>query len=379
MKPLKAMAIFGTRPDAAKMCPLVKEMEACERIEARVCLTGQHREQLRQVIDVFGTRVDYSLDIMRPAQTLFTITADVLGGIEAPLREAAPDIALVHGDTTTSFAAALACFYLNTPVAHVEAGLRTHDPLSPYPEEMSRSLIARIACLHFAPTESNRENLLREGVHGDIFVTGNTSIDAFRTTLRDGHEFSDRELRRLQAAGALEGCRTVALTAHRRENLGRPHEQIFAAVRMLHDALPDTRFIYPIHLNPAVREPARRMLGDLPRVHLVEPLDILDMHNLIRRSRIVMTDSGGIQEEAPHLGVPTLVLRTETERPEGVAAGTLRVAGVETRGVFDAAMELLTDEDAHARMASAANPYGDGRASERIIGHLLDWQERAGL
>ena len=373
------MAIFGTRPDAAKMCPLVKEMEACPGIATTVCLTGQHREQLRQVIDVFGTRVDYSLGIMRPGQTLFTITSEVLGRIEAPLREAAPDIALVHGDTTTSFAAALACFYLRIPVAHVEAGLRTHDPLSPYPEEMSRSLIARIACLHFAPTEKNRENLLAENVGGTVHVTGNTSIDAFRTTLRDGYEFNDPDLRRLKAGGAFDGFRAVALTAHRRENLGRRHEEIFSAVRMLHDALPDSRFIYPMHLNPAVREPARRILGGLARVHLVEPLDLPDMHNLMRLCHIVMTDSGGIQEEAPYLGVPTLVLRTETERPEGVEAGTLRVAGVERRGVFDAAMELFTDAEAHARMANARNPYGDGHASERIVGHLLDWHARPTL
>ena len=367
------MAIFGTRPDAAKMCPLVKEMEARADIETTVCLTGQHREQLRQVIDVFGTRVDYSLGIMRPGQSLFSITSDVLGKIGAPLLEAAPDIALVHGDTSTSFAAALACFYLKIPVAHVEAGLRTHDTLSPYPEEMNRSLIARIACLHFAPTERNRENLLRENVPGAVHVTGNTSIDAFRTTIREGYEFGNADLRRLHGEGAFKGFRTVVLTAHRRENLGKRHEEIFLAVRRLHDAIPDARFIYPMHLNPAVREPARRILGGLGRVHLVEPLDLLDMHNLMRRCYIAMTDSGGIQEEAPHLGVPTLVLRKETERPEGVEAGTLRVAGVESSGVYDAAMELFTDAEAHTRMANAVNPYGDGHASERIIGHLLDW------
>lgn len=369
---MKVFSVFGTRPEAIKMCPLVVQLEENSHIESRVCLTGQHREMLQSVIDAFKTRVDYSLDIMRPQQTLFTITTDILDKIAAPLQREKPDIVLVHGDTSTSFAAALAAFYLKIPVGHVEAGLRTYNPYSPFPEEMNRVLTGHIAALHFAPTEGNRQNLQKENVHGQVFVTGNTVIDALRLSLGARHPFQDKTLAAL-AAARFHGRRVVLLTAHRRENLGAPMEQIFTAVRRLHDDFADTQFIYPVHMNPQVKKPAEDILGGLERVTLLPPLGVTDMHGLIAQSFLVLTDSGGLQEEAPYCNVPVLVLRTETERPAAVKAGTVRVVGVEADTICKAAAKLLTDKAAYAKMANATNPYGDGHASERIVQHLLDW------
>lgn len=366
---MKVMSIFGTRPEAIKMCPLVKELDACPDIESVVCLTGQHREMLQQVIDVFETPVHYSLGIMRPMQDLFTITSDVLQAMAAPLDREKPDIVLVHGDTSTSFCAALASFYKQIPVGHVEAGLRTRNRYSPFPEEMNRTLTGRIAELHFSPTQGNRQNLLEEGVRDGVFVTGNTVIDAFKTTLRKDYVFSQDALNALPFADK----RVILLTAHRRENLGQPMENIFNAVCRLHDTFPDIQFVYPVHMNPRVREPARSILGKLDRVLMTDPVDVADMHNLMARSYMVMTDSGGLQEEAPYCGVPVLVLRTETERPEAVEAGTVRVAGVDSQDIFGAASLLLTDREQYDLMAQAVNPYGDGNASARIVRHLLDW------
>lgn len=368
MKRKKVMSVFGTRPEAVKMCPLVKELEKSGDLESVVCLTGQHREMLQQVIDVFGIRVKYNLDIMRPSQTLTGITVEVLQKIEGVLKEEKPDIVLVHGDTTTSFAVALAAFYQQIPVGHVEAGLRTWCKYSPFPEEMNRELTGRIATLHFAPTENNRRNLKLEGVFADVHVTGNTVLDAFRTTVREDYQFKDRSI----AALDLSGKRCLLMTAHRRENLGEPLRNICRAVKRIVQTFPDVTVVYPVHMNPAVRSVAWDVLGDTERVCLTEPLDVEDMHNLMSRSYLVMTDSGGLQEEAPACGVPVLVLRTETERPEAVEAGTVRVVGVEEESIYTNAAELLTDEKAYAAMAKAVNPYGDGHASERITGILCD-------
>lgn len=366
---MKVLTVFGTRPEAIKMCPLIKELEKTDSVESYVCLTGQHREMLQQVIDVFNIHVDYSLDIMRPDQTLFTITADILKGIEAPLQELRPDVVLVHGDTTSSLAAALSAFYLQIPVGHVEAGLRTNDRYRPFPEEMNRVLTGRIASLHFAPTKLNMDNLINEGVKQNVFLTGNTVIDAFRTTLRDDYVFRSEGLASLD----FNSRRVILLTAHRRENFGQSLENIFRAVCRLHDEFPDVQFVYPVHPNPNVRQPAQHMLGGLSRVLLTAPLDVTEMHNLMARSYLVLTDSGGLQEEAPYCGIPVLVLRTETERPEAVQAGTVALTGVETNNIYNIAARLLTDTLAYAQMAEAINPYGDGHASERIVKHLLDW------
>ena len=366
---MKVMSVFGTRPEAIKMCPLVKELEASEGIESIVCLTGQHREMLQQVVDIFGTRVDFNLNIMRPKQTLTTITSDVLTGMEDVLKQVQPDIVLVHGDTSTSFVAALAAFYQQIPVGHVEAGLRTFDKYSPFPEEMNRCLTGRIAELHFSPTENNRRNLKNEGVKKNVFVTGNTVIDAFKTTVRDGYVFKNEDLQKLNPSEK----KTVLVTAHRRENLGKPLFDICTAIRRLAEQFPELCFIYPMHMNPVVRETAHLVLDGCANVSLIEPLDVEDMHNLMARSLLVMTDSGGLQEEAPACGVPVLVLRTETERPEAVEAGTVKVVGVDCEVIVKEAVHLLTDKAAYEQMAHAVNPYGDGHASERIVQHLLTW------
>lgn len=367
---IKVMSIFGTRPEAIKMCPLVKELEKHPEIESVVCLTGQHREMLQQVIDIFGTKVRHNLDIMRPRQTLTTITTSVLERLEPILTEEQPDIVLVHGDTSTSFVAALAAFYQQIPVGHVEAGLRTFDKYSPFPEEMNRSLTGRIAELHFSPTEANRRNLERENIHGNIYVTGNTVIDAFQTTVKENYQYKDSELRQID----FRGKRGILMTAHRRENLGRPLESICTAVKRIVDAFPDIEVVYPVHMNPAVRNTAEGILGGLNRVHLIQPLDVEDMHNLMARSFLVMTDSGGLQEEAPACGVPVLVLRTETERPEAVEAGTVKVVGVDEDAIFNHARILLNDKSAYDAMAHAVNPYGDGHACERIVQAIIDWK-----
>lgn len=366
-KKIKVMSVFGTRPEAIKMCPLVLELQKDPQIESVVCLTGQHRQMLDQVMEIFQIQGDYDLEIMRPKQTLTTITTDILLKIEDVLKKEKPDIVLVHGDTSTSFVVALAAFYQQIPVGHVEAGLRTYNRYSPFPEEMNRCLTGQLATYHFAPTERNRNNLAREGVTQNVFVTGNTVIDAFKTTVKEDYRFKAKELQNFDARAG----RTILMTAHRRENLGVPLENICRAVRRLAQDFPDIQVVYPVHLNPAVRETAFSILGNVDRVHLIDPLDVEDMHNLMARSYLVMTDSGGLQEEAPSCGVPVLVLRTETERPEAVEAGTVEVVGVEEQAIYDKARTLLTDQDRYDRMAHAVNPYGDGHASERIVRHLL--------
>lgn len=366
---LKVMSVFGTRPEAIKMCPLVKELQKSTEIDSIVCLTGQHRQMLDQVTEIFGVKADYDLNIMRPEQTLTTITSDILLGIESVLKEAAPDVVLVHGDTSTSFVAALAAFYQQIPVGHVEAGLRTFNPYSPFPEEMNRCLTGRIASIHFAPTVKNEQNLRNEGITKNVFVTGNTVIDAFQTTVRENYVFKAPELKDFDASSG----RTILMTAHRRENLGEPLENICRAVRRLVEDFSDIQVVYPVHLNPAVRQTVNAILGSVDRVHLTEPLDVEDMHNLMDRSYLVMTDSGGLQEEAPSCGVPVLVLRTETERPEAVEAGTVKVTGVEEQAIYQEAALLLTDPKTYDEMAKAVNPYGDGHASERIVQHLLNF------
>ena len=369
---MKVLSVFGTRPEAVKMCPLILELEANAEIESVVCLTGQHREMLKQVIGVFKIHAKYDLDVMRPAQTLYTLTSDVLLNFEEVLEKEEPDVVLVHGDTTTTFAAALAAFYKKLPVGHVEAGLRTYDKYSPFPEEMNRVFTSCIADIHFAPTENNRKNLADEGIRDNVYVTGNTVIDSFKTTVQKNYIFHDEVLRGLN----LEGKRLVLITAHRRENWGAPLERICRAIVRLKDLYQDMEFIYPVHPNPAVRETVFSLLTGVERVHLLDPVDVEDMHNLISRSYLVMTDSGGLQEEAPAFGVPVLVLRTETERPEAVDAGTVRVVGVETDDIVAAARELAENKKSYDRMANAVNPYGDGKASERIIAHLLEWQKK---
>lgn len=364
---LKVMSVFGTRPEAIKMCPLVKELQKNPEIESIVCLTGQHRQMLDQVTEIFGVTADYDLNIMRPKQTLTTITSDILLGIEGVLKEAKPDVVLVHGDTSTSFVVALAAFYQQIPVGHVEAGLRTFNPYSPFPEEMNRCLTGRLASVHFAPTVKNEQNLKNEGIVKNVFVTGNTVIDAFQTTVRADYCFKSPDLRDFDPNNG----RTILMTAHRRENLGEPLENICKAVRRLVADFADIQVVYPVHLNPAVRDTVNAILGGVDRVHLIEPVDVEDMHNLMDRSYLVMTDSGGLQEEAPSCGVPVLVLRTETERPEAVEAGTVKVVGVYEDAIYREAAELLTNKGRYDEMARAVNPYGDGHASERIVKHLL--------
>lgn len=367
MSKLKVMSVFGTRPEAIKMSPLVLELENNPKIQSIVCVTGQHRQMLDQVIEIFGIKVDYDLEIMRPQQTLATITADVMLKMQQVFQEVHPDIVLVHGDTSTSLVVALAAFYHQIPVGHVEAGLRTFDKYSPFPEEMNRCLTGRIADLHFAPTELNKQNLIREGIKSNIFVTGNTVIDAFKTTVRDTYQFKAPELRCID----LQNKRIILLTAHRRENLGEPLKNICRAVKHISEAFEDVIVIYPVHLNPVVRKTVYDLLNEIPHVKLIEPIDVEDMHNLMAMSYMVMTDSGGLQEEAPSFGVPVLVLRTETERPEAVQAGTVKVVGVDEKMIYKEACVLLTDAKAYQTMAHAVNPYGDGHASERIIEYLL--------
>lgn len=366
---MKVMSVFGTRPEAIKMCPLVKALEENQEIESIVCLTGQHREMLQQVIDIFGIKVKYNLDIMQPRQTLTTITISVLEKMETVLKDEKPDIVLVHGDTTTSSAAALAAFYQQIPVGHVEAGLRTYDKYSPFPEEMNRSLTGRIADLHFSPTENNRKNLAKENVTNHVYVTGNTVIDAFQTTVKEGYIYKDADLQKID----FDGKRCILMTAHRRENLGQPLINICNAVKRIVEEYTDIEVVYPVHMNPAVRDTAMDILGDLDRVHLIHPLDVEDMHNLMSKSYLVMTDSGGLQEEAPACGIPVLVLRTETERPEAVEAGTVRVVGIDEEIIYQNAVTLLTNQEEYSRMAKAVNPYGDGHASERIVQAILEW------
>ena len=365
MKKHKVMTIFGTRPEAIKMAPLVLELQKHpEQIESIVTVTAQHRQMLDQVLETFNITPDYDLNIMKDRQTLVDVATSALQGLDRVMKEAQPDIVLVHGDTSTTFVGSLAAFYNQIAIGHVEAGLRTGQKYSPYPEEMNRQLTGVMADLHFAPTEQSKENLLRENKPEEaIFVTGNTAIDALKTTVRETYEHP--------VLSKMGEDRVILLTAHRRENLGEPMRNMFRAITRILAEHEDVQVIYPVHMNPAVREVANEILGDNPRVHLIEPLEVFDFHNFAARSFMILTDSGGVQEEAPSLGKPVLVLRDTTERPEGIAAGTLKLAGTDEETIYSLAKELLTNEEAYNVMAKASNPYGDGHASERIVEALL--------
>ena len=353
------MLVFGTRPEAIKMCPLVNELKTRSSIQTIVCVTGQHRQMLDQVLEAFNVVPDYDLSIMKDKQTLFDITTNILNRIKEVIEEVGPDVVLVHGDTSTTFVTALAGFYLQIPVGHVEAGLRTYDIYSPYPEEFNRQAVGIVAKYNFAPTEMSKNNLLREGKKVEsIFVTGNTAIDALKTTVREDYFHSELEW--------AYDSRLIVITAHRRENLGQPMHKMFRAIRRILDEHPDVKAIYPIHMNPVVREAAAQELGDCDRIHIIEPLNVLDFHNFLARSYIILTDSGGIQEEAPSLGKPVLVMRDTTERPEGITAGTLKLVGTNEEVIYNNFKELLENQDSYNSMAHASNPYGDGFACKRI-------------
>ncbi|WP_094549094.1 non-hydrolyzing UDP-N-acetylglucosamine 2-epimerase [Petroclostridium xylanilyticum] len=368
MRQIKVMTIFGTRPEAIKMAPLVKELERCQQIRSIVCVTAQHREMLDQVLDIFEIQPDYDLDIMQQRQSLIGITTRALEGLDEVIRKVQPDIVLVHGDTTTTFAGSLAAFYNKVKVGHVEAGLRTFDKYFPYPEEMNRKLTGAIADLHFAPTITNKKNLINENIKEDtIFVTGNTVIDALKTTVRKDYQFESEVLRSLD----YQKRKVILVTAHRRENLGEPLRNICEALKELVYLYGDVEIVYPVHLNPAVRETAFGILGGLPRVHLIEPLNVQELHNAMNQCYMVLTDSGGLQEEAPSLGKPVLVLRNETERPEAVQAGTVKIAGVDKDTIVRMASSLIENENEYNKMAKAVNPYGDGQASYRIVQAIL--------
>lgn len=355
----KVMLVFGTRPEAIKMCPLVNELKTRPRLKTVVCVTGQHRQMLDQVLEAFHVIPDYDLSIMKERQTLFDVTTNILNSIKDVLEQEKPDVVLVHGDTSTTFVTALACFYLQIPVGHVEAGLRTYDIYSPYPEEFNRQAVGIIAKYNFAPTQMSRDNLLREGKNAEsIYVTGNTAIDALKTTVRESYTHPELEW--------ASDSRLIMLTAHRRENLGQPMHNMFRAIRRVMEEHPDVKAIYPIHMNPVVRKAAEEELGGLDRVHIIEPLDVLDFHNFLARSYLILTDSGGIQEEAPSLGKPVLVMRDTTERPEGIAAGTLKLVGTDEETIYTQFKQLLEDKTAYNAMAHASNPYGDGFACRRI-------------
>ncbi len=355
----KIMLVFGTRPEAIKMCPLVNELKKREELETIVCVTGQHRQMLDQVLDAFSVVPDYDLSIMKDKQTLFDVTVNILERIKVVLEEVKPDVVLVHGDTSTTFVTALACFYLQIPVGHVEAGLRTYNVFSPYPEEFNRQAVGIVSQYNFAPTELSKQNLLNEGKNSEtIFVTGNTAIDALKTTVRDNYAHPELEW--------AKDSRLILITAHRRENLGEPMKNMFRAIRRVMDEHPDVKAIYPIHMNPVVRQTANEILGGDERIRIIEPLEVLDFHNFLNRSYLILTDSGGIQEEAPSLGKPVLVMRDTTERPEGIAAGTLKLVGTEEETIYKEFSRLLSDDDAYHAMSHASNPYGDGHACERI-------------
>ena len=355
----KVMLVFGTRPEAIKMCPLVNELKSRKEIETVVCVTGQHRQMLDQVLEAFDVVPDYDLSIMKDRQTLFDVTTNILNRIKEVLEEVHPDVVLVHGDTSTTFVTALACFYLQIPVGHVEAGLRTYNIYSPYPEEFNRQAVSIISAYNFAPTELSKQNLLKEGKNPDtIYVTGNTAIDALKTTVREDYTHPELEW--------AKGSRLIMITAHRRENLGEPMKHMFRAIRRVCDEHPDVKAIYPIHMNPVVRETAREILGDDERIHIIEPMDVLDFHNFLSRSFLILTDSGGIQEEAPSLGKPVLVMRDTTERPEGIKAGTLKLVGTDEQVIYENFKLLLENEEAYKAMSTASNPYGDGFACKRI-------------
>lgn len=367
MKKLRVMTIFGTRPEAIKMAPLVQELDRRSEIESLCCVTAQHRQMLDAVLEIFQRKPDYDLDIMEPRQTLSTITTKSLLGLEQVFAQAKPDLVLVHGDTSTTFAGALAAFYQQITVGHVEAGLRTWDKYSPYPEEMNRKLVGDIADLHFCPTTANRVNLAREDITQGVFITGNTVIDALNTTVVKDYRFVTDLLNQLD----YKGRKIILVTCHRRENYGQPMVNIMTALRRVADACPEVELVYPVHLSPVVQEAASKYLGGHERIHLIAPLDVEEMHNLMARCYLVMTDSGGLQEEAPALGKPVLVLRRETERPEAVEAGTVKVAGTEEEDIFALATELINDAAAYEAMAHAVNPYGDGGACRRIADAIL--------
>ena len=367
MDKLRILSVFGTRPEAIKMCPLVKELASREGVESLCCVTAQHRQMLDSVLEVFALEPDYDLDIMTPRQTLSTITSKCLLGMDAAIEALEPDMVLVHGDTSTTFAGALSAFYHQVPVGHVEAGLRTYDKYSPFPEEMNRKMVSAIADLYFCPTENNRQNLLRENITQGLFVTGNTVIDALKTTVREDYVFSTEELNRLP----YEEKKIILVTCHRRENYGEPMKHIMLALRQIAEENADVELVYPVHLSPVVREAVDKYLRGAPRVHLIDPLPADEMHNLMARCYMVMTDSGGLQEEAPALGKPVLVLRRETERPEAVAAGTVKLAGVVQDDIVTMAERLIRDNSAYHSMAHAVNPYGDGHACERIADAIL--------
>ena len=362
----KVMLVFGTRPEAIKMCPLVRELQTRKDVQTVVCVTGQHRQMLDQVLTAFHVKPDYDLAIMKDRQTLFDVTISILEKIREILISEKPDVVLVHGDTSTTFSTALACFYLQVPVGHVEAGLRTYNIYSPYPEEFNRQAVGIVAKYNFAPTELSRDNLLREGKDpSTIFVTGNTAIDALKITVRDDYTHPELEW--------ASDSRLIMLTAHRRENLGKPMAHMFRAIRRIIDEHPDVKAIYPIHMNPVVREQAEKYLGSSDRIHIIEPLEVLDFHNFLSRSYMILTDSGGIQEEAPSLGKPVLVMRDTTERPEGIKAGTLKLTGTHEDSIYTAFKELLENPEAYRKMSNASNPYGDGLASKRIADILTQY------
>lgn len=353
------MVVFGTRPEAIKMCPLVKELKTRDKLETIVCVTGQHREMLDQVLDAFNVVPDYDLSIMKEKQTLFDVTINIIEKMKTVLEEVRPDVVLVHGDTSTTFVTSLACFYLQIPVGHVEAGLRTYNIHSPYPEEFNRQAVGIVAKYNFAPTDMSKENLLKEGKDpATIHVTGNTAIDALKTTVRDDYAHEQLDW--------ASDSRLIMITAHRRENLGVPMRNMFKAIKRIVDEHPDIKAIYPIHMNPVVREAANEILGNNDRVRIIEPLEVLDFHNFLSRSYLILTDSGGIQEEAPSLGKPVLVMRDTTERPEGIAAGTLKLVGTDEENIYKTFKLLLEDKTEYEKMSQASNPYGDGFASKRI-------------
>ncbi|HBI92649.1 MAG: UDP-N-acetylglucosamine 2-epimerase (non-hydrolyzing) [Terrisporobacter othiniensis] len=361
---IKVMTVFGTRPEAIKMAPLVKELESRKEIDSIVCVTAQHRQMLDQVLDTFNIKPDYDLNIMKPGQTLADITSRALQNLDCVIRKAKPDIVLVHGDTTTTLAASFAAFYNKVTLGHIEAGLRTYNKYSPYPEEINRQVTGVIADMHFAPTEISKENLIREGKkESSVYVTGNTAIDCLKTTIRKN--YTNNIIKKIG------NDRMILLTAHRRENLGQNMKSMFGAIKRIVDEFEDVQVVYPIHLNPIVRDTANEVFGDCNRIHLIEPLEVLDFHNFLNKSYIIMTDSGGIQEEAPSLGKPVLVLRDTTERPEGIAAGTLKLAGVEEETIYNLTKELLTNKELYNKMSNASNPYGDGNASRYIVDEII--------
>ena len=360
----KIMVVFGTRPEAIKMCPLVNELKKRKELQTVVCVTGQHRQMLDMVLEAFEIIPNYNLSIMKDKQTLFDVTTNILNRIKDVLEKDKPNVVLVHGDTSTTFVTALACFYLQIPVGHVEAGLRTYNIYSPYPEEFNRQAVSIISKFNFAPTELSKENLLKEGKDPtSIYVTGNTAIDALKTTIRENYTHPELEW--------ADGSRLIMITAHRRENLGEPMQHMFKAIRRVMDEHPDVKAIYPIHMNPVVREIANEYLDNDDRIHIIEPLDVLDFHNFLNRSYLILTDSGGIQEEAPSLGKPVLVMRDTTERPEGIVAGTLKLVGTKEETIYNEFSRLLSDREEYDAMSKASNPYGDGHACERIADILV--------